>query len=476
MTILPRMLIAAPASGSGKTTISVGIMAALARRMAVQAFKVGPDFIDPMYHTVTTGRTSRNLDSWMTSVDHVRKTFTRASRGVQVAVVEGVMGLYDGYDAISERGSTAELAKLLEIPLILILDASGMARSAAAIVLGCRDYDPAINLAGVICNHVAGERHATWLRQAIERIGVPLLGCIPNVPALKLPERHLGLTTVVGREKETETFIKVAGDVVVDHVDLDRLLAISREVTDLADDQDDERITQATTVSIAVGRDEAFCFYYEDNLDALRRAGAQIVFFSPLHDDRIPLGVSGIYLGGGYPELYADPLSKNQSMYAAICDAVQEGMPIYAECGGYQWLAETFSDMTGNPYPGLGLIPGHSHMTSRLHLGYRWVKAAGDTLLLRTGEQGRGHEFHYSEFEGNLAEHAFQVGSTSEVMERNDGYARNNILASYIHLHFDSNLVMAVNFITNCLRWQDGVRKQNPNFREVSHAGLSNSC
>lgn len=456
MTKLPRILIAAPASGSGKTTISVGIMAALARGMAVQSFKVGPDFIDPMYHTAATGRISRNLDTWMTSPETVRKSFERAGRGAEVAVVEGVMGLYDGFDAVSDDGSSAGLAKILNIPIILVIDASRMARSAAAIVLGCRDYDPAINLAGVICNHVSGEQHAAWLRQAIEGIGVPLLGCIPSSPSAKIPERHLGLWTVQGRQTETQTFIQCAADLVTTYVDLERLLAIARDAPDLPENPGGDGVVEHPTVRIGVAHDEAFCFYYEDNFDALRKAGAEIVFFSPLRDVDLPENVAGIYLGGGYPELNAERLMKNKGIYSRIHNAFRAGMPIYAECGGYLWLGESLTDMDGHPYPGLGLLPGAAHMQSRLHLGYRWVEASQDTLLLRKGEKGRGHEFHYSVVEcdpHNSA--AFHVGRTCGAMERSEGYSRGSVLASFVHLHFDSNPAMAANFVAASRQWQE---------------------
>ncbi len=455
MVQLHRILIAAPASGSGKTTISVGIMAALARRMAVQPFKVGPDFIDPMYHTAATGRISRNLDTWMTTPRTVRESFGRAGRGADIAVVEGVMGLYDGFDAINDEGSSAGLAKLLGIPIILVLDVSGMARSAAAVVLGCQNYDPSVNLAGVICNHVAGEQHAAWLRQAIEGIGVPVLGCIPDSASVRLPERHLGLWTVQGRQTETDAFIRAAADLITAHVDLEKLLEVSRTALDLPDIGSGVSLPPRDgIVRIAVAYDEAFCFYYEDNFDALRRAGAQIIFFSPLKDEDLPLNISGIYLGGGYPELNAERLSRNTAMIAAMRHAAQVGMPIYGECGGYLWLGESLTDMQGHPYPALDLLPMKARMQSRLHLGYRWVEAVRDTLLLRKGECGRGHEFHYSVVEdGSRTDAAFHVGRTSGATEKSEGYAKDNLLGSYIHLHFDSNPAIAANFVAACRQW-----------------------
>lgn len=459
MVNIARILIAAPTSGSGKTTISVGIMAALSRRMVVQPFKVGPDFIDPMYHAAATGRVSRNLDTWMMSLDSVQRSFVNSSLDAGVAVVEGVMGLYDGIDALSERGSTAELAKLLDIPVILVVDAGGVARSAAAVVQGFRDYDRRVNLAGVICNYVASEKHAVWLKQAIEGMGVPVLGCIPRDAALRLPERHLGLITVQGRGGETKALIDAAAELITCHVQLESLLDISRQASAMTEITAERQTAIPPNLRIAIAKDEAFCFYYEDNLDALRRAGAHIVPFSPLHDSKLSRDISGIYFGGGYPELYAEQLAKNEEMTSAIRRAARADMPIYGECGGYLYLAETFTDMAGTTFAGLGLLPGNSRMQSRLSLGYRWVRAQRDTLLLRKGEEGRGHEFHYSAFfdevQGN---EAFFAGSVSDKDGKPFGYARNNLLASYIHLHFDSNEKMAANFVAACREWQNSQR------------------
>jgi cobyrinic acid a,c-diamide synthase len=302
---IPRLVIGAPASGSGKSTVSTGLMAALAREQIVQGFKVGPDYIDPGYHTAATNRPSRNLDTWMMPINEVKGTFARGVRGASIAVVEGVMGLFDGYDAATERGSTAEVAKLFHAPVILVLDVGKMARSAGALALGYRDFDPALNVAGVICNNVGSEKHARWVTQAVESIGLPVLGCLPRHDALAIPERHLGLHTAAERTAEVEAFLAHAADLVARHVDLVRVQAIAGRAPAMELHDTLPAPPERPLARIAVARDEGFCFYYEDNFDWLRSEGAELIFFSPIHDSALPEGVSGVYLGGGYPELYA---------------------------------------------------------------------------------------------------------------------------------------------------------------------------
>ncbi|MCL5995325.1 MAG: cobyrinate a,c-diamide synthase [Chloroflexi bacterium] len=460
-TNIPRLVIAAPSSGSGKSTITAGLMAALAQERVVQGFKVGPDYIDPMYHTAATGRPSRNLDTWMVARQQVVRLFGRASAGANVAVIEGVMGLFDGYGATDESGSTAEVAKLLGAPVILVVDVGKMARSAGAIAMGYRDFDPALRLAGVICNNVAGARHAQWVIQAVESIGLPVLGCVPRSADLKIPERHLGLLTAVERQTEVDVFIRRAAEMMASHLDLDRVWAIARDVKTLEiapaqypDGMDSPHAHQS--VRIAVARDEAFCFYYEDNLDLLRTAGAEIVFFNPLRDTMLPEGVHGIYLGGGYPELYAAQLAQNKPVLDAIRAAHKAGMPIYAECGGLMALVERLVDLSGQVHWMAGVIPGMARMQRRLTMGYRLVTARRDTPLLRAGEQTRGHEFHYSDWDSSgfdPADYAYEIAPREghEGDERRlEGVARSHLLASYVHLHFAAYPAMATRFVEAC--------------------------
>ncbi len=460
---IPRILLAAPSSGSGKTTLATGLMAALAASQTVQAFKVGPDYVDPMYHAAATGRPSRNLDTWMATPATVQATFARAARDAEIAVIEGVMGLFDGFDGRSETGSSAEVAKLLAAPVILVLDVGKMARSAGAIALGCRAFDPALNIAGVICNRVGSPRHAAMVTDAINGIGLPVLGCIPKAAALAIPERRLGLRTAVERTAEVVAFLEAAAQVVAAEVDLARVRELARAAAGLA-------LPDGCTASappaggaaparVAVARDEAFCFYYEDNLDLLRAAGAEIVPFSPLRDERLPSGAGGVYLAGGYPELYAAQLAANRPLRQAIRAAHNVGMPIYAEGGGLMYLTEGIITEAGEEYPMVGLLPGRSRLTARLTLGYRVVTAQHDSLLLRHGEEVRGHEFHYSEWAGRPADAppAYRITGRQGGDERDEGYACANLLASYVHLHFSARPELAGRFVEACRDWQAGL-------------------
>lgn len=451
----PRLVIAAPASGSGKSTIATGLMAALAKDHAVQGFKVGPDYIDPGYHTAATGRISRNLDTWMVSHRQVKTTFARAAAGADLAIVEGVMGLFDGYEARTESGSSAEVAKLLRAPVVLVLDVRKMARSAGALALGCRDFDPELNVAGVICNNVGSERHAQWVTEAVESVGLPVLGCIPRSKGLEIPERHLGLHTAIERPAQVQEFLDCAAELVGRNVDLAKLWAIARQAPPIEAEEPPAVRPVTSPVRLAVARDEGFCFYYEDSLDLLRSAGAEIAFFSPLRDSALPEGAAGLYLGGGYPELYAAELAQNRAMGEAIRKAHGEGMPIYAECGALMYLTESITNLEGRAYPMLGLLPGRSLMQRRLKMGYRLVTARSDSLLLSRGEQVRGHEFHYSEWVDCPADlpYAYRVTPRRGEASRPEGFVRDNLLASYVHLHFAAHPALASNFVSACSRW-----------------------
>lgn len=289
MLKLPRILIAAPASGSGKSMVASGLMAAFSRRMTVQGFKVGPDYIDPMYHSAATGRPSRNLDTWMLPHETVLQSFARASQSADLSIIEGVMGLFDGYDASPFNGSTAEVARLLNAPVILVIDCARMSGSAAAIAHGFHTFVPDLSLAGVICNRVGSERHAEWLKEAIERIGLPVLGLIPRLPDLQIPERHLGLFTVAERPAAVRDFLTAVADIMEQYLDLSAIESLAKQSAPLACEREPLPVsTEISTIRLAVAQDEAFCFYYEDNLDELRRCGADIVPFSPLKDEHLP--------------------------------------------------------------------------------------------------------------------------------------------------------------------------------------------
>ena len=458
------IVIAAPMSGSGKTTVTLGIMECLKRRgLSVAPFKVGPDFIDPGWHRLVTGRTSVNLDSWMCPERFVRETFARHTKGADIAVIEGVMGLFDGIDGTSEAGSTAQVAKILASPLILVVDAKSQARSAAALVQGFACFDPEVQLAGVIFNNVGSANHARILHEAMAASlpGVKMLGCIPRDKHLSIPSRHLGLVTAE-ENPLSEEFLNSLATVTGKHLDLDAILLLESSKNplpacgqkQLSARRPVKRGEEAKT-RIAVARDEAFCFVYEDNLRLLREAGAEIVEFSPLNDAHLPQGIAGIYLPGGYPELFAETLSANQSMIAEIKAAIEAGMPVYAECGGFIYLTRGVRDLVLTPL--VGIFPVATRMLPRRKaLGYREVLLIGDSILGPAGTVARGHEFHYSEMEEmpHEIERLYQLSKNGSVIGA-EGYRYRNCLASYQHLHFGSCPEIADAFVKNCATFKN---------------------
>jgi cobyrinic acid a,c-diamide synthase len=442
-------LISAPQSGSGKTTVSLAVMAALTRRgVAVAPFKCGPDFIDPGYHCLVTGRPSINLDGWMCSADFVRDTFHFHASGADVAVIEGAMGLFDGIGSSSTEGSSAQIAAITAAPVVLVVNARGMAASAAALVKGFAGFDPYVNLAGVIFNNVGGESHAELLRTALASTlpGVTVFGCIPRTESLALPSRHLGLVTAEDNPLPHE-FIECLADTAEEFLDLDGLAGLVLDSVQTAENL--RFVARAEpALRIAVARDAAFCFCYEDNLRLLREAGAETVFFSPLEDCGLPPGIAGIYLPGGYPELHTERLSANAGLKKAIMSAIHDGMPVYAECGGLIYLSEGLEGAGDF----VGAFPVRARMLpKRKALGYRQVETCAETSLGAAGTIARGHEFHYSEI-GQLPDvfvrHYRVTRQGTELAA--EGYRYRNCLASYIHLHFGSNPSMAAAIVAAC--------------------------
>jgi cobyrinic acid a,c-diamide synthase len=446
-----RLVIAGTHSGVGKTTLTAGLIAALRRRgLTVQPFKVGPDYIDPTYLALAAGRPCRNLDTWMVPPDAVRSLFARAACDVDMAIIEGVMGLYDGADYDGETGSTAEVAKLLGVPAVVVLDASKMARSAGAVALGYRRFDKELPLAGFIINRVAGEGHGRGVADAITRAtGLPVLGWLPRQESLHVPERHLGLvpTNEPGRWDE---FIGAASDLVSRHLDIDRLLAIARQAPPLPVTPAAERLPTEERPVIAVARDAAFQFTYEDNLELLWAAGAGIALFSPLRDVALPSGTGAVILSGGFPEVYAEALAANRALHDALRAAHRRGLPIYAECGGLMYLTQAIIDGDGTRHEMVGLLPGRSVMSGRLTLGYRLARPASDSWLLPDGETVRGHEFHYSVWEDRPAELPpawLLLPRTGEGEPRPEGARLGSLWASYVHLHFAARPGLAARFV-----------------------------
>ena len=463
------LVVAGAASGVGKTSITLGLLEALRRRgLRVQAFKVGPDFIDPGLHALATGLPSYNLDGWMCGRQAVLACVERHARGADLAVVEGVMGCFDGIDGTSEEGSTAEIAKWLGAPAVLVVDAWASARSVAAVVRGFEGFDPALDLAGVIVNRVGGEVHGRMVLDAIAATcrATPL-GAVARDETLTLPERHLGLVTAAEGVLDPEKLRRL-GDAVERSVDLDRLLSLAREVELFAESgrgrpESESRSTSSSEaperylpapsrlVRIGVARDAAFQFYYAENFDLLRAAGAELHFWSPLDDRELP-DVDGLYLGGGYPELHAPRLAENAAMKKAVRRFAETGRPVYAECGGLMYLAETLEDADGTAHPMVGVLPAAVRMRPRrMALGYTEVAFTRDTPIARAGAVARGHEFHYSTLDPVPpgVERVYRITRGGE-SARAEGYRVGRTLMSYVHLHFASNPELPRAFVRAC--------------------------
>jgi cobyrinic acid a,c-diamide synthase len=538
---IPRIVIAGASSNVGKTTVTAGLIAALRQRgLVVQPFKCGPDYIDPSYHERAAGRPCRNLDSWMMS--DLADSFARACQDVDIAVIEGVMGLYDGSDWHDERGSTAQIAKLLNAPVLLVLDISGSARSAAAVVLGYKSFDPAVAIQGVVLNFAGSERHAQGCAEAIaSATGLPMLGWLPRDLQLRIPERHLGLVPG-GEQVDSNALIAEITAAVSARFDVDgvvkfaRQAAVGGECSDglrgassvtpgggacdsrgassvmpgsgACDSRDASSVmpgggacdsrgassvmpgggacdsrgassvalggvreAASTTPAIepsgplrgahrlaprpivAVARDEAFCFYYPENLELLIEEGAKVEFFSPLRGERPDVNAAGVYLGGGYPELHGPVLASNTVLWDALRDLHAADAPIYAECGGFMVLTEGLMDSEGRNWPMAGLLPGFARMSGKLAaLGYRHATALRSNLLAEAGASLRGHEFRYSSWvcDANVADGtaAWQVrGTRGDAPREAVGYARGNLLASYLHVHFGQRRELATRFV-----------------------------
>ena len=449
------LVVAGTQSGVGKTTVTLGLIAALCRRgLKIQPFKVGPDFIDPGHHTRAAGRVSRNLDGWMLSKEANLALFRRHAGAADLAMVEGVMGLFDGFDGLSEAGSTAQMAKWLSLPVLLVVDARSMARSAAALVHGFKTFDPDVSLAGVVFNRIGGPGHLQYLEQALGQLpGVRCFGGIPRDQELAIPERHLGLVTADDQPLADEYLERLAGLMEMS-LDLDGLL---HSLTPMAIPPAPPEKNDRPTVRLGVARDRAFCFYYPENLELLAHAGAELVPFSPLADRDLPENLDGLYLGGGYPELYAGELTGNEPLKRSLRAQAEAGLPIYAECGGLMYLSEAIQDLQGQAYPMAGLLPLQVRMLPRLRtLGYREITLTAACLLGPAGTRARGHEFHYSEITAapQGLRHLYQVAAR-QGDSVSEGYGVRNVLASYVHLHFGSNPEVAKHLVAACRRYKE---------------------
>ena len=440
----PRLIIAATQSGSGKTTITVGLLAALKNRgLDVQPYKVGPDYIDTSWHELACGKISHNLDTWLVGTDKLKKIFVDTSSGADLSIVEGVMGLYDG-----GRGgisSTAEISKLLDAPIVLVIDAKSMGTSAAAIALGFREFDKSINLAGVILNRLGSDSHKKIIVDALDRLGIKCFGALKRNDDFILPERHLGL--VPTSENPAEDVLKKICAAVEEQVDVDALIDLAKNSPPLENFARAEKFSPS--VKIAVARDSAFNFYYGASLRELERCGAEIVTFSPLNDEHLP-AVDGLIIGGGFPEMFAAQLERNKNLRAEIFAAAQDGLPIFAECGGFMYLLRELVDFSGKSFSMCGVLDGSATMTKKLQtVGYVDAEILRDCSIGRIGEKIHAHEFHFSTAETS-AEKIFHCKRLRTGKEYFAGAVVKNVVASYLHVHFAGCPNVAKNFVVAC--------------------------
>ncbi|MFE7777525.1 cobyrinate a,c-diamide synthase [Streptomyces sp. NPDC057445] len=449
--MVARLVIAAPASGSGKTTVATGLMAAFtASGLAVSPHKVGPDYIDPGYHALATGRPGRNLDAYMCGTDLVAPLFAHGARGCDLAVVEGVMGLYDGAAGQGELASTAQVAKLLRAPVVLVVDASSQSRSVAALVHGFASWDPQVRLGGVILNKVATDRHEALLREALEESGVPVLGVLRRAPAVSTPSRHLGLVPVAERRSEAVDAVRAQAEQVRAGCDLEALLALARSAPPLAEEPWDPAVgghpAEGPRPVVAVAGGAAFTFSYAEHAELLSAAGAEVVPFDPLRDEELPAGTGGIVIGGGFPEVYAPELSANSRLRKAVSELARAGAPVAAECAGLLYLARS---LDGRPM--CGVLDADARMSERLTLGYRDAVAVSDSVLAAAGTRMRGHEFHRTVIEPGAGPRA--AWGLRQPERRVEGFVQQGVHASYVHTHWAAVPETARRLVLSCAQW-----------------------
>lgn len=439
-----RVVIAGTSSGAGKTTVTCGLIGALrARGLRVQGFKVGPDFIDPSYHALASDRPGRNLDAFLSGPELIAQLFRHGARDADIAVIEGVMGLFDGASANGELASTAHIAKLLNAPVLLVVDASAMARSVAAIVHGYRTFDPELTIAGVVLNQVGSDAHEQLLREAIAPLGIPVLGALHRDPCIAAPERHLGLVPASERGTEASRVLERLAAVVAQRTDLAALLELARAVPPVPGAgawSPEPAGAPAVGARIAVARGPAFSFYYQENLELLESAGAELCEFDPLMEGELPEDAGGLVLAGGFPEVFVEELATNYPLRRAIATFAHAGRPVLAECGGLLYLCESFEG-----HEMCGVVPARAQMTKRLTLGYREAAVTSESLYGVSGNCVRGHEFHYSTID---PDHGRQAAWTfhGRGKERVEGFAAPWLHASYLHVHWAAFPEVALRF------------------------------
>jgi cobyrinic acid a,c-diamide synthase len=441
-----RLLVAGVSSNVGKTTVTVALTHALRERgLRVATFKCGPDYLDPTYHQLASGRASHNLDGWMMGREAVLESFVEGARDADVALIEGAMGLFDGASASSSEGSSAEIARWLDAPVLLVLDASGMARSVAAVAHGFAHFEPGLKLGGVFCNRVGSAGHLALLREACAQ--TPVLGGMLKADSQQFKSRHLGLYAA----DASETDLAVWSERLRAHTDLDALLALARSAPPLTSAAR-PAAARARRCRIGIAQDAAFSFYYPYNLRLLTQLGAELVPFSPLADPTLP-DVDGLYIGGGYPELHARELAANTRLRDAVRAFAARGRPVYAECGGLMWLSDAIVTLDQERHSMLGLVAGAAVMQPRLGaLGYVEVETARAGVLGPAGQRFRGHQFRYSRLETDRPPSQYQLHTRRTSAQSQEGYGADNVLGSYVHAHWASNPAIAAHFVEACAR------------------------
>ena len=495
------LIIAGERSGTGKTTVTIALLAYLIRHgLNVQSFKVGPDYIDPMFHAFVTGRPCRNLDAILTSESYVQKCFYSHIQDVDCALVEGVMGLFDGVsrrkkgsatDCVTDVtditdvkkaeaeqsysisfASTAHVASLLNLPILLVIDCSRLSGSVAAIAHGFRSFDKNLNFAGLVLNRVASDRHLELLTNALEPLDLPILGVLRRDEAVTIPDRHLGLIPAEELPNLHAAIDKLA-DLAAVAFDWEKLLPMLAATSNRGGEGSEQLLGRYSlpyeivskkkdvvngldgkfVVRIAVARDRAFNFYYQDNLDLLAELGAELVFWSPLDDAMFPDNVQGLYFGGGFPEVFAKELSGNVVIRDAVRNAIVAGMPTYAECGGLMYLCDSIVDFDGNSWQGVGVLKSKAEMGKRLTLGYRETVVVRDSSVLTSGDEVCGHEFHRSHLSiepSNPVYHSWRYGKRGEVEQVAEGWGVFQVHASYLHLHWGARPDIPARFLQRC--------------------------
>ena len=441
----PRIVVAGTHSGAGKTTVASGLMAAFAKGgQRVAPFKVGPDFIDPSYHALAAGRPGRNLDAFLSGPELIAPLFAHGARGADISVIEGVMGLFDGKSGGGEMASTAHVAKLLGAPVLLVVDAGAMARSVAAMVHGYATFDPGLRVAGVILNRVGSPVHEGILREALEPLGIPVLGVLRRDRDLSTPDRHLGLVPAAERRDEAARALERLGEVISRSCDLDAISRLASSAGELDADAwtPESPEPEPSPVRIAVATGPSFSFLYRENVELMEGAGAEVVTFDPTSDENLPEGTDALYLGGGFPEAYAEALSANEPLQGRVREFAGSGRPVVAECGGLLYLCR---ELDGHPM--CGVLDAAARMTDRLTLGYREARALVGSPLAEAGATARGHEFHYSAVDPRAgampsASPAWELAGRGE-----EGFVAGGVHASYLHTHWATTPGLARRFV-----------------------------